>query len=261
MENANYEFKFGGWTVYLLPCLLDNYIFVLHHEQIIKTIVVDPAESNVVRRFLQKKNFNLDEIWITHHHVDHIGGVVSLKDIYSCKVRGSVKIPGRIPEVDYSTESESHWSISEFEVSVLELPGHTHDHIAYWLKNEKYSLLFSGDVLFGLGCGRLFEGSYEQMFSSLKIIYSLPDNTQVFCTHEYTEQNLKFTQSLISIHDEAIDQRAQMVEGRRKADLPTVPLSLLEEKQTNLFLRVFTSINSVDSYNEFRRLRELRNNF
>lgn len=251
------ELQFSSLKVWLLPCLTDNYIFVFYNSENQNTIVVDPADGLIVEKFLKFNGLCLNEIWVTHHHADHIGGVLYLRDQYSCEVRGSTQIKGRIPGVSISVNDVSEWSFGHFKVQVLELPGHTHDHIGYWLRDEKESLLFSGDVLFGLGCGRLFEGTYEQMMNSLKKIMDLPEGTQVFCAHEYTKRNLDFTLEQ-KPHDLKIEVRKNKILNQMQKHLPTVPLTLKEEIETNLFLR---AINSANSLAEFRSLRELRNHF
>ncbi|MEY4617763.1 MAG: hypothetical protein RJB66_2723 [Pseudomonadota bacterium] len=247
---------YGSLTVSLLPCLKDNYVFVLEEASTGAVIAVDPPNSETIRSYLDERHLALSEIWITHHHHDHVGGVLELQQHYSCKVRGSAEIPGRIPGLTHSVQKTGSWYIDDFQVCVLTLPGHTLDHIAYWLKNNHYSILFSGDVLFGFGCGRVFEGTYEQMIESLNKITSLPDATEVYCAHEYTESNLRFTESLCN--DEDIRLRGEQVRDLRRSHQPTVPLSLSEEKRTNLFLRALTHSNAIA---EFGRLRDLRNTF
>ncbi len=249
--------QYSSLTVWLLPCFADNYIFCIYNDEDKKTIVVDPGEGTVVERFLNQQGFFLNEIWITHHHSDHIDGVFYLKEKYACVVRGSVQISGRIPGVTLSVEESSFWEWGSFKVDVLNLPGHTRDHIGYWIYDKKHSLLFSGDVLFGLGCGRLFEGTFEQMKDSLNKIMALPKKTQVFCSHEYTGKNLEFTLSQ-AIKDTKIEMReSKIIESLRKGQ-PTVPLDLHEEMKTNLFLKALQSDSPLQ---EFRFLREKRDHF
>lgn len=251
------ELHFSSLIVWLLPCLTDNYIFVFYNSENKTTVVVDPADGLIVEQFLKNKSLKLDEIWVTHHHADHIGGVLDLKDHYSCEVRGSTQIKGRIPGVSIPTQQLPAWDFGHFKVSVLDLPGHTHDHIGYWMRDESNSLLFSGDVLFGLGCGRLFEGTYEQMVESLKKIMSLPGETKIFCSHEYTKNNLDFT-LIQKPHDLKIEERKNKIINQLNHHIPTVPLTLKEEMETNLFLQ---SIQSENPLTEFRAIRELRNQF
>lgn len=247
----------GSVVVWLIPCLKDNYIFLINEVESGQTIVVDPSDAAPVSEFLEQHSLTLNEIWVTHHHSDHIGGVVALKEKFAPVVRGSLQIPHRIPGVNLAVNQKSQWTMGNFEVSVLELPGHTQDHIAYWMRNQNHSLLFSGDVLFGLGCGRLFEGSYEEMFGSLKKIAELPESTKIFCSHEYTEMNLRFSLQVAPDFD-PLYSRTEKIKNLRSQGLPTVPLSLFEELETNLFLRTLKSPWALE---EFRTLRESRNKF
>jgi hydroxyacylglutathione hydrolase len=237
--------------------LQDNYIFLLQEHHSKQTIVVDPGDATTVLNFLRNHSFPIEEIWVTHHHRDHVEGVKELKTAFSALVRGSAQIPGRIPELTTAVTQNTSWALGEFTVQVLELPGHTHDHLAYWVHTESHSLLFSGDVLFGLGCGRLFEGSFEEMFSSLQRISALPPETHIFCTHEYTQQNLEF--SLVQAPDlEALSVRATKVRALRRNCQPTVPLRLSEELQSNLFMRSLMEPMGLET---FKSLREARNVF
>jgi hydroxyacylglutathione hydrolase len=251
------EMIIGNLQVWVLSCLEDNYVFVLHDSKTQTTVVVDPAEAQVVNKLLASRALNLSEIWITHHHADHVGGVSQLHQEHKAEVRGSLQIPGRIPCVTKAIDKASSWKFGEWTVSVLALPGHTLDHVGYWLSREQDSLLFSGDVLFGMGCGRIFEGTNEQMLESLTQIANLPDCTQVFCSHEYTERNLEFHLQQEPVNDATI-MRRDRVRTLRRQRLPTVPLALQEEKETNLFLRVLREKSPLEM---FRALREARNHF
>lgn len=257
------ELVYANLKIWLLPCLKDNYIFIIYFPSVSQTIVVDPAQSDIVIQFLESKGLRLNEVWVTHHHPDHIGGVIDLKNYYNCAVRGAISIPGRIPGVSLPMDGNSHWSLSSFEIKVLELPGHTFDHRAYWIyssqpkDDRKISLLFSGDVLFGLGCGRIFEGSHDQMVASLQKVIQLPSYTQIFCSHEYTELNLSFT-LVEGANDSKILERQQRIQKLSLQGRPTVPLSLQEELETNLFLK---ALESNDPLETFTSLREKRNKF
>jgi len=254
---STHELHYSTLKVWMLPCLSDNYIFIIYNKENGTTIVIDPAEGLLVDKFLNYHQLNLNEIWITHHHPDHISGIPYLTDKYNCIIRGSTQIPNRIPRVNISMKEKIFWNLGHFNVSVLEVPGHTLDHLAYWIRDEQSSLLFSGDVLFGFGCGRLFEGSYEQMISSLKKIIALPVHTQVFCSHEYTMQNLEFSLTQIS-GDKKIEERKLKVQNKVYGKKPTVPLDLKEEIETNLFLRAIQSENPLE---EFRSLRIKKDEF
>lgn len=256
-ENNRATYQFNSLTLWILPCLQDNYIFIFKEMNSSQVIVIDPTDFHTVDSFLQEQNLTLNEIWITHHHADHIGGVEKLRNHYSASVRGHNQKLDRLPKLDIPLQSHFQWKLHEFEVTVYHLPGHTLDHIGYGLKNNTHSLLFSGDVLFGMGCGRVFEGSYEQMMQSLKIISNLPTNTLIFCSHEYTEKNLSF-----SLNEDpsnpAILSRKEKIQSLREQGKPTVPLLLDEELKTNLFLLALQSERPLE---EFQRLREARNRF
>lgn len=247
----------GSLRVTLLPCLGTNYIFILQSLANNKIVVVDPGEFAIVDHFLQAHGLRLDEIWITHHHADHISGVLPLLAKYSCDVRGSLQVPGRIPGVNKEAYEGCHWNYGDYDVTVLALPGHTRDHIAYWMTDGEHSLLFSGDVLFGLGCGRIFEGTYSEMLQSLQKISKLPENTHIFCSHEYTKDNLVFSK-WVREGDLALQRRESQLEQKFRQRIPTVPLLLKEELASNLFLR---SLSADHPLEEFQLLRDKRNNF
>jgi hydroxyacylglutathione hydrolase len=231
-------------------------------------VVVDPAESSTVVAFLETPSIKaliprIDEIWVTHHHHDHTGGVLALQKMFNSVVRISAlnttlttdesQSPSTFAKrISYDTAS---WRWGDLTAEILTLPGHTRDHIAFWLHDESHSLLFSGDVLFGLGCGRVFEGTYAQMLESLRTIAQLPESTQIYCAHEYTAQNLEFSLQQ-EPNDPLIQARAHSIRERRFKGAPTVPLTLSEEKQTNLFLR---ALQAPEPLEVFTALRDRRN--
>lgn len=264
------ELREGPLRVFTLPALQDNYIFVIHHEETQQTIVVDPAEAGPVVEFLDLHQWSLSEIWITHHHHDHVGGVAALRARYHCQVRGSILLEERWPQLITGALKEgARLGLGMFTVEVVGLPGHTLDHLGYYVHSAKdasiddaagknaVSWLFSGDVLFGLGCGRVFEGTHQQMVASLEKIAVLPCSTKVFCTHEYTEKNLDFAMQIARVN-EVLLQRAESIKKLRQLSRPTVPLTLHEEKMTNPFLLL---LGSSDPVAEFSKLREARNRF
>ena len=196
-------------------------------------------------------------VFITHHHSDHIGGVAALKNTFGCPVYAPEKNQKQIPQADHWLKEGDVVKLSPWEFTILELPGHTLGHIAYWDQQHKW--LFSGDVIFGLGCGRLFEGSHEQGYASLQRIKKLPPQTLIYCTHEYTERNLDFCRILtnqdntpITGDSEALELYANELSNRRDLGLPSVPLKLSIEESTNPFLLA-------QDAEQFRYLRELRN--
>ncbi len=174
----------------ILPCLQDNYSYLIIDESNNFACVVDPSESKPVINFIENNNLKLKYILNTHHHHDHIGGNKELKKKFRSIVIGFKEDSHRIPEIDILLDDNQIWKAENFVAKIIHIPGHTTGHICFHFFNEK--LLFSGDTLFSLGCGRIFEGTYEQMFNSLNKIKSLPGETKVYCGHEYTLNNSKF---------------------------------------------------------------------
>lgn len=243
--------------VELVPIFQDNYVFVIIDESTQQAMVVDPGECASVKEFLRVRELQLQGILLTHHHNDHIGGVRELKDLFHAPVYAPWKNKNQISFADHFVKEGETISMGNFAFTVMELPGHTLGHVAYW--NSNLNWLFSGDVLFGLGCGRLFEGTYEQMYQSLQRIKALPPETLIYCTHEYTETNLQFCKMLSTYDDSPIsgdDEYFEIYENeltnRRSLNLPSVPLKLFIEKKVNPFLLA----QSVD---QFSYLRDLRN--
>ncbi|SME99741.1 hydroxyacylglutathione hydrolase [Pseudobacteriovorax antillogorgiicola] len=220
--------------VYQLPVLEDNYIYILRDSETGCCAVVDPAEAEPVESFLDNQGWGLDAIWVTHHHWDHTGGIKALVDRFDADVWGSKEDHKRIPNIKHKLSEGDRLTLGAVEAEVIEVSGHTVGHIAFWVESEK--ALFSGDTLFSLGCGRLFEGSPHQMWASLKKIRDLPDQTRVYCTHEYTAANAKFALSL-EPDSAALKGYAQEVHQLRASNRPSIPCILGREKQLNPFLR------------------------
>ncbi|XP_024025568.1 probable hydroxyacylglutathione hydrolase 2, chloroplastic isoform X2 [Morus notabilis] len=218
----------------LVPCLRDNYAYLLHDVDTGTVGVVDPSEAVPVIDALSKKNRNLTYILNTHHHHDHTGGNAELKARYGAKVIGSAMDKERIPGIDIVLNDGDKWMFAGHEVHVMETPGHTRGHISFYFPGS--GAIFTGDTLFSLSCGKLFEGTPEQMLSSLKKITSLPDDTNVYCGHEYTLSNSKFALS-IEPENEALQSYVAYVAHLRTKGLPTIPTILKLEKACNPFLR------------------------
>ena len=180
----------------IIPCLQDNYSYLIIDESNKSACVVDPSESEPIVNFLNNKNIKLKYILNTHHHYDHIGGNQELKKKYGSVVVGFKGDSKRIPEIDILLEDNQIWKAENFEAKIMHIPGHTSGHICFNFFKEK--IVFTGDTLFSLGCGRIFEGSYEEMFESLNKIKLLPKETKIYCGHEYTLNNAKFCKSLFS---------------------------------------------------------------
>ena len=172
--------------VEIIPCLKDNYSYIIIDEKNKKTCVVDPSESDPIINFLLKNNLKLDYILNTHHHLDHVGGNLDLKQKYNAKILGFEEDKDRIPGIDILLKKNQNFSIGNFEFKVLFVPGHTSGHIAFYF--EKENVVFTGDTLFSLGCGRVFEGTNIEMFESLKLLKNLPSKTNIYCGHEYTKK-------------------------------------------------------------------------
>ncbi|XP_043706520.1 hydroxyacylglutathione hydrolase 2, mitochondrial-like [Telopea speciosissima] len=218
----------------LVPCLKDNYAYLLHDVGTGTVGVVDPSEAVPVIDALNRTNRNLTYILNTHHHHDHTGGNTELKARYGAKVIGSAIDMDRIPGIDIALNDGDTWMFAGHEVLVMETPGHTRGHISYYFPGS--GSVFTGDTLFSLSCGKLFEGTPEQMLSSLSKIMSLADDTNIYCGHEYTLSNSKFALS-IDPNNEALQSYATHVAHLRSKGLPTVPTMLKTEKLCNPFLR------------------------
>lgn len=210
----------------------DNYIWALRNDRASCCTLVDPGESEPVERYLAQNDLSLASILITHHHYDHTGGVEALKQQHQCKVYGpdNAKING----IDVTLKDGDTITLDEINASfdIIEVPGHTLDHIAYITKHR----VFCGDTLFAGGCGRLFEGTPEQMWQSLKKLISLPENTAVYCAHEYTQANLTFALE-VDKHNTDLKQRLDKVTQARQNNQATVPSTIADELATNPFLR------------------------
>ena len=217
-----------------IPVLSDNYVYLVHAPDSRHTAVVDPAVTAPVLDELARRGWGLTYVLNTHHHWDHVGANLELKEATGCTVVGFRGDAARIPGIDRMVAEGDWLELGSCRASVLEVPGHTRGHIAYWF--QEADALFCGDVLFALGCGRLFEGSADQMWNSLCKLRDLPDSTRVWCAHEYTLGNARFAMTIEPDYP-PLQERAKQVERLRAAGRPTVPSLLAEEKRTNPFLR------------------------
>lgn len=216
--------------IYPIPAFKDNYIWIVHDNQ--HAIVVDPGDASPVISYLDKQHLKLIAILVTHHHRDHTGGIKDLFELYNTPVYGPrrEKIPCLTHPLDEGNIVE--FKQLNFHLKVIDIPGHTLGHIAYlW-----HGGMFCGDTLFTCGCGKIFEGTPEQLHHSLQRLASLPDDTLVYCTHEYTEYNTPFAQ-ICEPSNAALKQRVIDAEALRAQNKPTVPSTLRLEKATNPFLR------------------------
>tara|TARA_E500000331_G_scaffold247995_1_gene238388 strand:- start:2108 stop:2827 length:720 start_codon:yes stop_codon:yes gene_type:complete len=237
--------------VEIISCLQDNYSYLIIDDKNNIACVVDPSEAKPIIEFVKKNKINLKYILNTHHHYDHIGGNKELKELYNVTVVGYKNDAHRIPEIDILVEDNQIWKALNFEAKVFHIPGHTSGHICFYFFNENF--IFTGDTLFSLGCGRIFEGTYQEMFESLNKIKNLPENTNIYCGHEYTLQNSKFC---IKHDPNNIRLKNKIVEIKKKIkkNIPTVPSILKDEIDCNIFLKA-------KDLNTFSKLRDLKDNF
>ena len=235
----------------IIKCLQDNFTYLIIDKKTQIACVVDPSEAAPIIKFLQNKKINLKYILNTHHHHDHVGGNIELKKKYNCSVIGFKGDKDRIPEIDILLEDNQIWKKDNFEAKIYHIPGHTRGHIAFHFFKEKK--IFTGDTLFSLGCGRLFEGTYEQMFNSLKKIKQLPKDTEIYCGHEYTLQNSIFCEAN-DPRNLKLKEKIIRIKDNLKKNLPTIPTILEDELECNIFLKA----NDLET---FSKLRDLKDNF
>ena len=237
--------------IQIIPCLQDNYSYLIIDEQKNIACVIDPSEADPIIEYLENNRIDLKFILNTHHHYDHVGGNTKLKKKYGADVIGFKGDKERIPAIDILVSDHETWIYKNFEAKIIHIPGHTLGHICFYFYKEQS--IFTGDTLFSLGCGRIFEGTYSQMFNSLMKLKALPNATKVFCGHEYTKQNSNFCIA----HDqknENLKAKINDINEKLKNGLPTIPSTIKEELDCNIFLR---SIN----VEAFSKLRDLKDNF
>jgi hydroxyacylglutathione hydrolase len=235
----------------IIPCLQDNYSYLIIDKENSTACVIDPSEADPIIEYLEDNKIKLKFILNTHHHYDHVGGNQKLKEKYGASVIGYEGDKERIPGIDILVNDQETWIHKNFEAKIIHIPGHTLGHICFYFYKDKS--VFTGDTLFSLGCGRIFEGTYAQMFDSLMKLKKLPTNTKVFCGHEYTLQNSKFC----IVHDDNnknLKTKINDIKIKLKAGLSTIPSTIKDELECNIFLRS----NNVET---FSKLRDLKDNF
>ena len=233
-----------------IRCLEDNFSYILI-DQNKNACVIDPSESEPIINFVEKNNIKIKYILNTHHHYDHIGGNTEIKKKYNAKIVAYKNDLHRIPDVDISLKNNQIWTAENFKSKIIHIPGHTTGHICFFFENEK--IAFTGDTLFSLGCGRIFEGTYEEMFSSLKKLKELPKETKIYCGHEYTLKNSEFCLKYDK-NNKRLQNKINEIKNKVNNNIPTVPSTIDDEIACNIFLRAKT-------LGEFSKLRDLKDNF
>ena len=242
-----------------------NFNYLIACPETGEALAIDPLEYGQVLAAAKEKGWEVTQVLNTHHHHDHTGGNLELKEKYGCVVTGPLADHDRIAGIDVDVGDGDTFMLGDAEAKVFDTPGHTRGHIAYWFPETK--ALFCGDTLFALGCGRTFEGTAEQMWNSLGKLRALPDDTSVYCAHEYTQANAKFAVTIESGNQELLDY-AKEIDAMRAAGKRTVPSNLGLEKSTNPFLRADVAavgaavgLSADDPVSVFAEVRLRKDNF
>jgi len=252
-------------SIELVPCLSDNYAYLVHDARSGQCAVVDPSEAAPVEKALAHHGWSLTHVLNTHHHPDHTGGNLELKKRHGAVVVGPAKDAERIPGIDIGVSAAEPWNFAGETVRILEIPAHTRAHIAFIFEEE--AAAFTGNTLFSMGCGRLFEGTPQMMWDALSKLMTLPDATQIYCGHEYTWANGRFALTLepgnLDLHHRMSD-----VTRAREANAPTIPTNMGLEKRTNPFLRPDSAeirktlgMEDADNVAVFAEMRHRKDNF
>jgi len=220
--------------VHQFPCRTDNYGFLVHDSEQNTTASVDTPDADAINAALEEKGWSLTHILNTHHHGDHTVGNLALKEKWNCIIVGAANDEERIPGIDVRVSDGDIYDFGSFKAQVFEVPGHTTGHIAYYFASE--DMAFVGDTMFALGCGRVFEGTHEMMWNSLEKLMALPDETTIYCAHEYTQANAAFALT-VEPGNEALVTRAKEIDELRAQGIPTVPTTIGLERATNPFVR------------------------
>ena len=252
-------------NIEIIHCLNDNYSYLIKDNQTNTVAIIDPSEFGPCEKKIDQKYKKLDFILVTHHHFDHVGGNTELKKKYGSKILGFEKDKKRIPGIDILLKDGQDFKIGNLDFKTIFIPGHTSGHIAFYFKKEK--VVFTGDTLFSLGCGRVFEGTIKQMFESLNKIKSLPGDTKVYCGHEYTKNNLEFCLKF-NPGNNYLKDKEKFIETSIREKKPTIPSTIKDEIQTNIFLRYddpavkdALSLKRGTDLEIFTKLRDLKDNF
>ena len=248
----------------IIQCLSDNYSYLIFEKETNIVSIIDPSDFNECDKVI-KKYKKLDYILNTHHHADHVDGNIKLKEKYNSKVLGFYDDKDRIPGIDICLNKNDSRKIGHLLFRVIFVPGHTRNHIAFYFKKE--NIIFTGDTLFSLGCGRVFEGSFSEMFNSLNKFKALPSETKIYCGHEYTKKNLDFCLKY-DPNNPSLKKKSLEVNSKLKKNLPTIPTTIAEELKTNIFLRCHDSgikqglgLKDASDQEVFNKLRDLKDTF
>ncbi|MDQ0390606.1 hydroxyacylglutathione hydrolase [Labrys monachus] len=249
----------------LFLCRTDNFGVLIHDPSTGRTAAIDAPEAEAIEAALARRQWRLTDILVTHHHADHVEGIEALKASHGCRVVAAKADAHRIPAVDETVSEGDIVSVGSLEAKVIDTPGHTVGHIVYWFEGEK--ILFAADTLFSLGCGRLLEGTPADMWGSLQKLRALPDDTVLYCGHEYTLANARFALT-VDPGNEALKKRAAEVETLRSQHRFTLPVTLWSEKRENPFLRAddpaiasAVGLDGADALTVFTEIRERKNRF
>jgi hydroxyacylglutathione hydrolase len=252
-------------NIEIIHCLNDNYSYLIKDDQTNTVAIIDPSEFGPCEEKIDQKYKKLDFILVTHHHFDHVGGNAELKKKYGSKILGFEKDEERIPGIDILLKDGQDFKIGNLDFKTIFIPGHTSGHVAFYFEKEK--IVFTGDTLFSLGCGRVFEGTYKQMFESLNKIKSLPGNTKVYCGHEYTKNNLEFCLKF-NPGNNYLKDKEKFIKTSIREKKPTIPSTIKDEIQTNIFLRYddpavkdALNLKKGTDLEIFTKLRDLKDNF
>lgn len=242
-----------------VPVLSDNYVWLVHDGASGETVAIDPAVAAPVLEAASARGWTIHQIWNTHWHRDHTGGNAEIKAATGCTVYGPRSETGKIGTIDHPVGEGDHVKIGSFRADVWDVPAHTAGHVAYYLPDAGQNagkgsgIIFVGDTLFAMGCGRLFEGTAEQMFTNMRRFAALDDGVRVYCAHEYTLSNGRFAQAMEPDNSD-IAHRVKDVQALRDAGQPSVPTSIALERATNPFMRA-------KSADDLARLRTAKDAF
>ncbi len=248
-----------------VPCRTDNYAVLVHDPESGETMVVDTPEAGPIEAALEEEGWKLTAIVNTHHHADHVAGNLALKEAHGAAVLGPAHDGERIPGLDRPLKDGDGFSLGAHRFDVIAVPGHTLGSLAYYICDEK--IVFAGDTLFSLGCGRMFEGDAETMWHSLDLLRHLPEDTRLYCGHEYTLANAEFALQ-VEPGNEALRERGEQVRALRRSGQPTLPSTIALERATNPFLRPESAeirknldMEGVENWRIFAELRQRKDAF